>query len=66
MECRVDQSIRSALAVEAATAAVTLRAAAPRAGLYYGSDSDVQMDEAPKEYAALFSEQCELYAPNLS
>ena len=53
-------------ALAAGAAKATLRAAAARIGVRYGSDSDVQFDEAPKAYASLFTGQCELYAPNLS
>lgn len=49
-----------------APAAQTLRAAAARIGVKFGSDSDVQFAQAPKEYAALFCQQCDLYAPVLS
>ena len=49
-----------------AAAKETLRVAAARIGVRYGSDSDMQFAHAPPEYAALFAEQCELYAPNLS
>jgi len=49
-----------------ATATQTLRTAAARVGLKYGSCSDVPFADAPKAYAPLFVEQCELYAPNMS
>jgi endo-1,4-beta-xylanase len=47
---------------DAAEAPETLKKAAARIGLRYGSDSDVPFARAPKEYSTLFVEQCELYA----
>ncbi|HEX4192318.1 MAG TPA: endo-1,4-beta-xylanase, partial [Stellaceae bacterium] len=35
-------------------------------GIAYGASSDIGMSEAPVAYRALFTEQCGLYAPNLS
>jgi endo-1,4-beta-xylanase len=45
---------------------MTLRKAAARAGLLYGSDSDVEFDKAAPGYPELFKEQCDLYAPNMN
>lgn len=40
----------------------SLKDAAARAGLGYGSDSDVDFSRAPAEYEELFLKQCGLYA----
>ncbi len=44
----------------------SLKDAASRCGLRYGSDSDVPILTAPARYGQLFAEQCALYAANLS
>ena len=44
----------------------SLKSAAAAVGLRYGSDSDVKIDDAPSDYAALFAAQCGLLAPVLS
>lgn len=44
----------------------SLKAAALRAGLRYGSTEDAIIAHAPRPYRALFAEQCGLYAANLS
>jgi GH35 family endo-1,4-beta-xylanase len=49
-----------------AAALASLKDAATRCGIHYGSDSDVPILEAPAHYGQLFIEQCELYAANLS
>lgn len=51
---------------EAASAVPSLKQAAARAGLWFGSDSDVQIDKMPPTYARLFEEQCDLLATQLS
>jgi len=53
------------LAVSVA-AELTLREAAAAAGLVYGSCSDEQFRNQPREYKALFLSQCALYAGILS
>src|SRR5579859_6235386 len=55
---------RSALA--AVLADRSLKSAAAKVGIRYGSDSDIALDAAPDVYRALFLEQCELMAPMLS
>lgn len=49
-----------------AEALASLKLAAGRCGIRYGSDSDVPIATAPARYGELFVEQCELYAANLS
>jgi len=44
----------------------SLKLAAARCGIRYGSDSDVPIATAPARYGQLFAEQCDLYAANLS
>ena len=44
----------------------SLREAAARADLLFGSDSDVEITKAPKPYADLFIQNCDLLAPQLS
>jgi endo-1,4-beta-xylanase len=44
----------------------SLKDAASRCGLRYGSDSDVPILTAPARYGQLFAQQCALYAANLS
>ena len=44
----------------------SLKLAAARCGIRYGSDSDVPIATAPVRYGQLFAEQCDLYAANLS
>jgi endo-1,4-beta-xylanase len=44
----------------------SLGAAAGRAGIRYGSSSDVAFADAPAEYPVLFARECRLYAPLLS
>ncbi|HXQ40164.1 MAG TPA: endo-1,4-beta-xylanase [Candidatus Udaeobacter sp.] len=44
----------------------SLKVAASRCGVHYGSDSDVPIETAPARYGQLFAEQCEFYAANLS
>src|SRR5215475_203499 len=51
--------------VSAADQVTPLKAAARRAGLRYGSDSDTTITSAPQPYRTLFAEQCDLYAANL-
>jgi endo-1,4-beta-xylanase len=43
----------------------SLRASANARGLRYGSDSDVRLDQAPREYVDLFRDHCNLFAPYL-
>ncbi len=50
----------------AETGLPSLQDAASRAGLRFGSDSDVAFADAPPAYRALFAGQCSLFAPNLS
>lgn len=44
----------------------SLKEVAGKAGLRYGSDSDIEFAAAPDEYRSLFAVQCGMYAPNLS
>jgi len=44
----------------------SLKLAAARCGIRYGSDSDVPIATAPQRYGQMFAEQCDLYAANLS
>jgi len=54
------------LAYAAALGATTLKAAAAKCGLRYGSSSDTEIATAPALYRATFLEQCELMAPILT
>jgi endo-1,4-beta-xylanase len=45
--------------------AVSLRKAAERAGLQFGSTSDVGFRAVPPEYAELFTRNCGLFAPQI-
>jgi endo-1,4-beta-xylanase len=45
---------------------LTLKEAARKAGLHYGSSSDVTFPDAPPAYEQLFLKQCEFYAPIVS
>ena len=44
----------------------SLKAAASRIGLRFGSDSDVDIEAAPASYQALFIRHCDLLAPSMS
>jgi endo-1,4-beta-xylanase len=44
----------------------SLKDAARRNGIRYGSDADLTIEHAPMPFRALFAEQCDLYAANLS
>jgi endo-1,4-beta-xylanase len=48
-----------------AAGVVRLKDLAARAGLRFGTDSDVTITAAPAAYAALLPEQADLFAPNL-
>lgn len=50
----------------ASAATASLKDAAARAGLKFGSDSDIAFTKAPDAYAQLFIENCNLLAPILS
>lgn len=50
----------------AAPAGLTLKAAAAKAGLRYGSSSDVPVATSAEAYRSLFLDQCELMAPSVS
>ena len=65
----------SSAALAACVAAKTTGAAAElpqlkdlaiRAGLRFGSDSDVEVSAAPTAYADILAAQCDVFAPNLS